>query len=173
MEVHFSNKEDEKEKEKEEQQQQQQQPLGTVRNEDFPPTLIFGKETPNIVIIDLEATCSQDNRMPNRIISYGSIFCVWQEDKKRYVCKSTYHRYVKPPPPYHKLTEFCINLTGITQDIINKQGWQISNVIYEHRKQIAKLCKQYGGKTSVIFWGHNDLRWMMTDARNLDRKSVV
>lgn len=65
------------------------------------------------VIIDLEATCWEDKEFQKKnseIIEIGAI--LWDEDAK--VDGATWNTYIRPVK-VPKLSEFCTNLTGITQ----------------------------------------------------------
>ena len=71
-----------------------------------------------VLLIDFEANCLKDAQIvPQEIIEFPVILIKVLGENKRPQEIGRFHAYVKPR--IHKLTEFCINLTGITQDKVD------------------------------------------------------
>ena len=89
-----------------------------------------------IVCLDLEMCCWDDGRDPRtgEIIEFGLAEVDLIEGK---VIKRAQY-YVKPDT--HEVSEFCTELTGITQKIVDKQGRPFADVL-------ATVTKNFGGKT--------------------------
>lgn len=62
-----------------------------------------------LLVLDFEATCG-DTVMENEIIEFPTLLYNLQEDK----VEATFHEYVRPTVT-PALTQFCTDLTGITQ----------------------------------------------------------
>lgn len=78
----------------------------------------------NFVIIDLECTCGEDPAIPREemeIIEIGAVFGVISTDG--FSVSDEYQTYIKPNI-HSKLTEFCTNLTGISQDTVD-EAWEL------------------------------------------------
>ena len=70
-----------------------------------------------LMVLDFEANCINGQRMnPQEIIEFPFI-PVRVEDRK-IMSDLTFHQYVKPK--HYDLTDFCTQLTGITQETVNK-----------------------------------------------------
>lgn len=79
-----------------------------------------------VCILDFEATCFENNEVPRNkmeIIEFPSLLYKVNTDNNSYEFISEFHEYVKPTYK-PKLTDFCKNLTGITQEIVD-----VSNTI--------------------------------------------
>lgn len=71
-----------------------------------------------VLMIDFEANCEKDIQLvPQEIIEFPVIMIKIYGENKRPQEIGRFHSYVKPR--IHKLTEFCIKLTGITQDKVD------------------------------------------------------
>eukprot|EP01125_Pyxidicula_operculata_P018045 TRINITY_DN6388_c0_g1_i1.p1 TRINITY_DN6388_c0_g1~~TRINITY_DN6388_c0_g1_i1.p1 ORF type:complete len:216 (-),score=35.46 TRINITY_DN6388_c0_g1_i1:5-652(-) len=67
------------------------------------------------IIIDYEATCEKDSKtFKNEIIEFPGVLV----DAKSMKIQDTFHTYIKPVE-VPKLTNFCKELTGITQEKVN------------------------------------------------------
>jgi len=64
--------------------------------------------------LDFEAQCQQGRRIqPQEIVEFPCIMV----DAQNFQIIDTFHQYIKPIA-YPKLTDFCTELTGITQDMV-------------------------------------------------------
>ena len=70
-----------------------------------------------LLVLDFEATCQKGQQLkPHEIIEFP---CALLNTRKGFEVESIFHKYVRPV--HHPiLTEFCTELTGITQDIVNE-----------------------------------------------------
>ena len=72
-----------------------------------------------ICVLDFEATCWED--MANKkheVIEFPSVLLKWNKDKKEVIKLSEIQMYIKPK--YNStLSDFCTNLTGITQNLVD------------------------------------------------------
>ena len=66
-----------------------------------------------ILVLDFEATCDDKEKISQEIIE----FPILMVDTKFFEIQSTFHQYVEPQIN-KKLSEFCTNLTGITNDMV-------------------------------------------------------
>lgn len=82
-------------------------------------------------VLDFEATCWDDNSIPRHkmeIIEFPSILYKLSNNNLEHISK--FHYYVKPVV-YPKLSNFCINLTGIKQNTIDNAE-SFSSVYKKH-----------------------------------------
>lgn len=72
-----------------------------------------------LLVIDFESTCKKDERIiPQEIIEFPCVAV----STKTWNIENVFHHYVKPRfNP--ELTLFCTELTGITQDIVDKEPY--------------------------------------------------
>ena len=71
-----------------------------------------------VLMIDFEANCQKDAQIiPQEIIEFPVILIKVLGENRRPEEIGRFHAYVKPR--IHKLTTFCISLTGITQDKVD------------------------------------------------------
>jgi len=113
-----------------------------------------------VCILDFEATCEGGVKYyDNEIIEFPSVLLKLSDDKTSYNFVSEFQRFCKPLIN-SKLTKFCINLTKITQEQIDKGGC-FPNVLKEHHKWLVDNI----GFESVIFItvGSWDLKTMMAN----------
>ena len=70
-----------------------------------------------LLVLDFEATCQKGQQLkPQEIIEFP---CALLNTRKGFEVESIFHKYVRPV--HHPiLTEFCTELTGITQDMVNE-----------------------------------------------------
>ncbi|XP_059468578.1 3'-5' exoribonuclease 1-like [Neocloeon triangulifer] len=73
-------------------------------------------QLPFYVVIDFEATCEQerDNSFPHEIIEFPALLI----DTRKKEIVDQFHMFCKPKLN-PTLSEFCISLTGITQDVVD------------------------------------------------------
>ncbi|KZT72747.1 Exonuclease [Daedalea quercina L-15889] len=67
-----------------------------------------------LLILDFEATCGDAVKGQNEIIEFPTLVYDFKDDQ----VQSTFHEYVRPVL-HPELTDFCIDLTGITQDVVD------------------------------------------------------
>jgi inhibitor of KinA sporulation pathway (predicted exonuclease) len=107
------------------------------------------------LVIDLEATCSQDGTVPRdemEIIEIGAVL-VESEEFKIVDQLSFFVRPVRHP----KLTDFCISLTTIKQE-------QVDNASL-FPEALQSLCDRMWSKSGVLFcsWGKYDKNQFLQD----------
>ncbi|MBD8615571.1 MULTISPECIES: 3'-5' exonuclease [Pseudomonas] len=93
-----------------------------------------------ITCFDLEMCCWEDARQIGEIISFG----VCELDLKSGELKREAHYYVKPV--VDTVSDFCTNLTGITQRVVNRQGRPLSEVV-------NSITAKFGTKRPYVSWG--------------------
>jgi len=112
------------------------------------------------VVIDLEATCWENKLQFQRAnqeiieigavcitdVSRGAIIMDFIENEKEYNIQI----YIKPDK-YPELTEYCINLTGITQDVIDK-SLPPRKALYKFRESL----KPWHLSSTMVSWGDYD-----------------
>ena len=85
------------------------------------------------LVLDFEATCDRDTKMkPQEIIE----FPVLKVNAATMKTESTFHTYVQPTA-HPVLTEFCTELTGITQDMVIGQP-TLPDVLQQFHKWMFK-----------------------------------
>jgi inhibitor of KinA sporulation pathway (predicted exonuclease) len=112
-----------------------------------------------LCVLDFEATCTdcaEFHESLMEIIEFPSILYRVDGDKVTYV--DTFHRYVKPEIQ-QKLTKFCTELTGITQDVVDKAD--IFKIVY--KDHIEWINRYVSVDEELIFatCGHWDLSVML------------
>jgi inhibitor of KinA sporulation pathway (predicted exonuclease) len=95
-----------------------------------------------VCVLDFEATCWNNKKYPRNemeIIEFPSIlFYVTETEVKKI---GEFHEYVKPVI-HPKISEFCTELTGISQE--NVHNCYIINVVYErHHQWLLKNINNY------------------------------
>lgn len=65
-----------------------------------------------LLVLDFEATCSEEHLSVQEIIEFPTL--VYNLESDEVVDNASFHEYVRPVG-VHRLTEFCTQLTGITQ----------------------------------------------------------
>ena len=106
------------------------------------------------VILDFEATCDGDiPPKPQEIIEFPSVIV----DSKTNTIISEFQRYVKPIH-HPKLTKFCTELTGITQNQVDK-GCSIEEAIKEYNTWLAENGL-IGDNFIIVTCGNWDLQIM-------------
>lgn len=112
------------------------------------------------VVLDFEATCEAGRRIRNQEIIEFPFVVV---DARKAAAVTSFQRYVRP---VHnpKLSNFCVNLTGISQDVVNQAkpfGEVFSEVL-----AFLRACKLEGNGESrrrycIVTCGDWDLRTML------------
>ncbi|XP_046663308.1 ERI1 exoribonuclease 3-like isoform X1 [Homalodisca vitripennis] len=127
------------------------------------PNKSFKKPTLNMydhyLILDFECTCEKNTKIKNQeIIEFP---CVWVDSNLNIL--STFHRYVKP---LHNptLTSFCTELTGITQDMVEKED-TFDIVLLSFIEWYENVQKNFNEESKKIFvtCGNWDLKIMLPD----------
>ena len=131
--------------------------------------------TDYICILDFEATCwdQHDRRYPNEIIEFPSVLLKWDNTplhdvskRKKYIVQEVarIQLYVKPAVnPI--VSEFCTNLTGITQKQVD-QGVDLRVAIETHLRWIASIAPT--NKVTIVTHGDWDLKIMLpADLKNI------
>eukprot|EP00455_Lapot_gusevi_P038849 TRINITY_DN4353_c0_g3_i3.p1 TRINITY_DN4353_c0_g3~~TRINITY_DN4353_c0_g3_i3.p1 ORF type:complete len:260 (+),score=22.71 TRINITY_DN4353_c0_g3_i3:52-831(+) len=78
-----------------------------------------------LVVIDFEATCDNSNPyFEHEIIEFPAVLV----DLSQNSVVAEFHSYIKPEINT-ELTTFCINFTGITQDVVDEKGLTLSQVM--------------------------------------------
>lgn len=102
-----------------------------------------------IIVIDLEATCWESKQarplgMKNEIIEIGACFYNLQTQQPEQ--KTSY--YIRPRQS--EISQFCIDLTGITPELIKEKGIPFDNAV-------NKLIKEFAPKHRTwMSWGAYD-----------------
>ena len=108
----------------------------------------------NLLIIDFEATCANDNSIKMEemeIIEFAGILV----NKKSLEIKKEFTEFIKPVR-HPKLTRFCSKLTTITQEMVDS-GKTFSEVL-------ANFNKVMNGQDAVfISWGYYDKNQLKQD----------
>lgn len=120
-----------------------------------------------LVVFDLEATCWEDGhpklgRQNSEIIEIGAV----RMDKQTGKVIDTFQRFVKPYfHPY--LSDYCRNLTSITQDDINSAN-ELEHVLLEFDSWLAD-SDEY-----IMSWGFYDKNQILkeTTDKNIDIVSL-
>lgn len=100
-----------------------------------------------IIAFDLEMCCWNDGRKPNtgEIIEIGLV----EIDLESGTLLRVGQYYVKPD--HDEVSEFCTQLTGITPDMVRKQGRPLRDVL-------RTIEKNFGFKSRIYMaWGRDDL----------------
>ncbi|GAB5363474.1 hypothetical protein AAMO2058_000886300 [Amorphochlora amoebiformis] len=123
---------------------------------------VTGKSTPKLtidgfrylIVLDFEATCEEGKRIePQEIIEFPSVLV----DVATKKIVSEIQQYVKPVH-HPTLSKFCINLTGIGQDKVDK-GVDFKTAINAHAEWIYENTK--GESFLIVTCGDWDLRSMI------------
>jgi len=83
-----------------------------------------------ICLLDFEANCNENKTInPQEIIEFPAILIKLRGENNRPEEIGRFHTYVKPR--VHPISQFCTNLTGITQDMVDR-GKDIEIVLNDH-----------------------------------------
>ena len=104
-----------------------------------------------VIVFDTECTCSEDQTsFPNEtteIIEIG--FCLYDIVTKEITDKTS----IIVKPDVTKITEFCTNLTGITQEKVDKEGISLkdaSEILITQWKSHRRTIACYGRDVGFI-----------------------
>lgn len=111
----------------------------------------------NILVVDLEATCSEDGSIPAEEMEIIEIGACWATETG--VVLQRFQHFVKPlQRPI--LTPFCMSLTGISQSDVD--GAPLFPVAAQ---ALSDFILQTGGLDAVwMSWGAYDLKQLLRDS---------
>lgn len=117
-----------------------------------------------ICVLDFEATCDDNKsfKPAHEIIEFPSVLLQWNNKIKNYEKISEFQRFCKPIVNT-QLTDFCKNLTGITQDQVDN-GITFPQALNEHHQWLINHTDLYDHESpSVIIatFGRWDLITML------------
>jgi inhibitor of KinA sporulation pathway (predicted exonuclease) len=95
-------------------------------------------------MLDFEATCWDDDgksRNKMEVIEFPSIIIKWNLKTGESERIGEFQRYCKPKS-FPQLSKFCTELTGITQETVNK-GVTFSQALKEHEAWMAKTIPNF------------------------------
>lgn len=93
-----------------------------------------------ITCFDLEMCCWEDARQIGEIISFG----LCELDLKTGKITREAHHYIKPVTD--TVSDFCTQLTGITQRTVSRQGRPLNEVV-------NSITAKFGTKRPYVCWG--------------------
>ncbi|XP_074640521.1 ERI1 exoribonuclease 3-like isoform X2 [Tubulanus polymorphus] len=103
-----------------------------------PAPVIKPQPFEHYLVLDFEATCERNIRLrPQEIIE----FPVLKVNGKTFEVEAEFHRYVQPKIN-KQLTDFCIELTGIVQDMVDGQP---------HIEEVLKEFDQWRSDHNLTF----------------------
>ena len=110
-----------------------------------------------LLIIDFEATCSKDDTVPSSEMEIIEIGAVNVDRDLQPVAE--FNSFVRPVI-HTKLTDFCTELTTITQDQVD-QAPSFEEVIDQFRKEMID------DKDTILFgsWGYYDKKQLLQDCK--------
>lgn len=92
-----------------------------------------------VCVLDFEATCDNTvKNFDNEVIEFPSVLLQWDPLKRNYYKISEFQVYCKPLVD-SKVSAFCTDLTGITQDTVNK-GITFIDALTQHQNWLLKEC---------------------------------
>eukprot|EP01083_Nonionella_stella_P147520 465629_1 len=118
-----------------------------------------------LVVLDFEATCARNTRInPQEIIEWPAMIIDTRTNK---ISDKIFHFYIRPKHK-PKLTAFCTELTGITQQLLDKVGSR--NTIESVTEQWNKWCyhndllpmSEHEPNACIVTCGDWDLKTMWT-----------
>lgn len=111
-----------------------------------------------ICILDFEATCDnkQGVSFPNEVIEFPSVMIRVKNDTTERIGEFQEYCLPKNNP---KLTKFCTELTGITQEQVNS-GKQFPAVLELHHRWINKMTNNNTSSMTFVTCGDWDLMKM-------------
>lgn len=114
-----------------------------------------------ICVLDFEATCDRDKSFTpaHEIIEFPSVLLQWIEGEYRVV--SEFQEFCKPI--YNiKLTPFCKELTGITQEQVSR-GFDFPHVLKRHQQWLEGFTHLDLERVIIVTCGRWDLVDMLPD----------
>lgn len=103
------------------------------------------KNRKNFIVIDLEATCWEDAQFQKENSEIIEIGVSLVDFSTKSIIKSK--RYLIKPKK-STVSEYCTNLTGITQDQLNKEGLDLTKA--------SKMIRQDFNPTNIAWGGWGD-----------------
>ena len=128
-----------------------------------------------LLVLDFEATCQDGRKIsPQEIIEFP---CALLNTKNGFQIEDIFHKYVRPI--HHPiLTEFCTDLTGITNDMVTISD-TFEAVFTQFRKWLEKEHDLVGLETELtkdkfafVTCGDWDLRPMLPEQSRISQVSV-
>ncbi|CAL1695448.1 unnamed protein product [Somion occarium] len=120
----------------------------------------------HLLVLDFEATCG-DSVSCNEIIEFPTLVYDLKEDK----VQATFHEYVRPVI-HPTLTAFCTDLTGITQDTVDKADTFPD--VWDRFREFLKGQGVHDDPDSYIFvtCGNWDLKTMLPNQLQISESPV-
>lgn len=117
-----------------------------------------------LIVIDFEATCFEKpfNRNKQEIIEFPAVLLNLVTGK----IEKEFHKYLRPIE-IPELSEYCVNLTGISQETVN-EGELLPQVVEDFKVWMKMTIKEYGlvlpktkktnldGNCALVTWGNWD-----------------
>ncbi len=107
-----------------------------------------------VCVLDFEATCDGSKNYDNEIIEFPSV--LMRFDGTEYTVVSIFQQYCKPSRN-PTVSNFCLELTGITQEMVNN-GNKFINSLNDHHKW---LINETNGNVIFVTCGAWDLGTVM------------
>ncbi len=138
-----------------------------------------------VCILDFEATCDDVKNYDNEIIEFPSVLLRWNPMKGNYEQISEFQVYCKPLVN-DKVTKFCTDLTGITQETVNN-GIDFTNALTKHQEWLFSECKNdnpeilFEDNVMIVTCGAWDLssifpkeikRWMIPNPNKIYQRYI-
>ena len=117
-----------------------------------------------LLVADLEATCTDINEFPREemeLIQFGAVLI----DMKTLHVVEEFDYYIEPII-HTKMTDFCVELTGITDEILEQNAISLG----EFCTKIVRRLKKYKHRYEWAAWGHFDKNFI---ERNLDMRGIL
>ena len=126
-----------------------------------------------LVVLDFEATCDDKKRIyPQDIIEWPAMII---DTKTNTILKSSncvFHWYIKPK--HNKvLTQFCTELTGITQSLLNTKGIQNIHIVVSKWNKWCFENNLLSQNAAIVTHGDWDLKTMWTTQQQISKCSAV
>ena len=109
-------------------------------------------------VLDFEATC-WDRSKEHEIIEFPSVLLEWSPGSKSVTTISEIQIFIKPSRR-PVVSEFCHNLTGITQEQVNG-GVSLKEALKTHLEWLKEHCNNSTENVIIVTCGHWDLQTML------------
>lgn len=100
-----------------------------------------------ICVLDFEATCDDVDDFPHEIIEFPSVLLRWNDKLGNYEEVSRFQKYCRPKNN-PTLSDFCVNLTGITQKLVDSGEW-FPDVMNDHYQWLVDSVREFGENDQV------------------------
>jgi inhibitor of KinA sporulation pathway (predicted exonuclease) len=110
-----------------------------------------------ICVLDFEATCEKDSSY-HEVIEFPSVLYKYDMNKNTFDYVSQFQEYVKPKN-ISQLSQFCIELTGITQDKVDNSK-NFPTVLKNHYSWLTNILKNEYHDVIMLTCGDWDLKTM-------------